>query len=567
MRTVLKFILCCLCVTTTVAQEKGDIRIEQENGKFGAVNVNLVLPEPPRKKKKSDREPLTRPWIVPPIYDSLVLVSTQKYYPSYNREYQLSLFVGRQGAYFTSFYENADLLYTQSLRREILKPIFNEDKKAVGFKYAPISSGIKSHPIAIQGENGKWAVGSLVSGYFHFSGYEFDNVDFEPVSKDVRSNEHTEKGTWIVTKSNKKFYIDAKGNVTEWIGNAKNAQAIVKDFHYGTYKLMNLFSKEGKYGILSREVVLPAAYDSIEAPQQVYDGYHGIAFARLNNVYGLFDLRSEKLVPVPIKVTSYKSFFGDVFLKSAEGKWYIFDGIKLTLDSTAYDYMFDNVPGRVLLMNGTRSMSYFGEKKESVVKGAGPGVVMPSANESYSYVLSNGLIHYVDNKTGLQGMKYADGRIFVHPSFSRVAPSAYTKTEVFNNPNSKPEEWLYEFTRESVVVIGSVDIQTHTIDGHSLCGKCSGYGYTYNETRAVVKGETKTYTTSPVQQLRSESFDVKTGTWTKTYSNVSEQVTTTTPDKVVQNVERVDCAQCSGKGRTNYIIKWDGKNYAMSKLP
>lgn len=567
MRIAIKFILFCLCASTLSAQEFASISIEKENGKYGAVNIDLPLPEPPKRKGKLDNEPLTRPWIVPPIYDTLVLLSTSTYYPSYNRSYRLSLFVARQGTYYSSFYERIDMLYTQSLRSEILKPIFRENSKAVGFKFAPISAKISAHPIALLGENGKWAAGNWDSRYFQNSNYMYDSVGFQSVVNEVKADENTQKGTWIVYKNGKKFYINKDGNPMEWIGNAKYEKYIIKDFNYGKYDMMYMFSKAGKYGIVASEVVLPAIYDSIDAPEQVYKETHSIAFAKQNNLFKLFDLRSAKLVTLPINVTAYRTFFRDVFLKSTEGKWYIFDGIKLSLDSTAYDYLFHNIPGRIFLMNSTKSMSYFGEKRESVIKAAGPGVAMPSVNESYSYVLSNGLIHYKENTNNLQGLKYPNGQIFVPPVFSRVAPSAYTKPEIFDNPNSRPEDWLYEFTKDSVLVIGSVDAKTHNITGHSLCTKCSGYGYTYRETRELVKGETTTYTTSPVQQLKSESFDVKTGTWTKTYSSVSQQVTKTSPDKVLETIDRLECKLCRGKGKTNYVIKWDGKNYVMVKMP
>ena len=567
MKAFLKFILCCLWVSTALAQETTGIRVVEENGKYGAVNETLVLPVAPKKNKKSNEVVLTRPWIVPPIYDTLILLSTREYFPSYNRRYRLSLFIARQGAYLTSFYENADMLYTQSLRREIIPPIFTLKSKAVDFKFATVSIENKLHPLALLGENGKWAAGAWDSRYFSDSRYEYDSVSFEPVINEVRADHHTKNGTWIVFKNGKKFYLNKEGEKTEWIGDAKNVRYIVKGFNNGKYDVVNLFSKAGKYGILSTEVVLPALYDTIEVPERVKDGQHGIAFAKMNGYYKLFDLRSEKQIDVPIQVTGVKSFYRDVFLRSPEGKWYIFDGVKLSYDSTAYDYLFDNVPVRILLMNSASSMSYLGEKSGNMTKGEGPGVAMPSPNEVYSYVLSNGLIHFTDKKTNLQGLKYANGLVFVPPVFERVVPSFYTKSEVFNDPNSKPVDWLYEFTWEAVKVIGSVDPETHAITGHSLCGKCDGDGHTYLETREVVKGETKTYTTSPVQTLRSEAFDVKTGTWIKTYSNVSEQVTTKTQDKVVQHVQKIQCESCQGKGKTSYLGKWDGKKYSMAKLP
>ena len=559
--------LCCLWVSNSLAQEEKSIRVVAENGKYGAVNEDLILPMPPKKKKKTEDEPLTRPWIVPPIYDSLVLLSTATYYPSYNRSYKLSLFVAWKGAYLTSFYENAEMLYTESRRREIIPPVFTENSKAVSYRFVPISDKIKVQPIALLGENRKWAVGSWDHRYFSDNFYQYDSVDFEPVTNDVRADENTKKGTWVVFKNGIKFYVDKNGREFEWIGDAKNEKYMVRGFSSGNYDVAYLFSKAGKYGIMTNKVILPAQYDSIEGPEQLKEGHSGIVFAKLNGLYNLFDLRSEKQINIPIQVTGVKSFYRDVFLKSPEGKWYIFDGVKLSYDSTAYDYLFDNVPDRILLMNSASSMSYLGEKNGNMIKGKGPGVAMPSPNEVYSYVLSNGLIHFTDKKTSLQGLKHSNGQVFVPPVFKRLVPSFYTKPEVFNNPNSKPVEWLYEFTWEAGTMIGSVDPETYAITGHILCGKCDGDGHIYLETREVVKGETKTYTTSPVQTLRSEAFDVKTGTWTKTYSNISEQVTKLAQDKVVQQVQKVKCESCQGKGRTPYLGKWDGKKYSMAKLP
>ena len=185
MRIAIKFILFCLCTSTLSAQEYASISIEKENGKYGAVNIDLPLPEPPKRKGKLDNEPLSRPWIVPPIYDTLVLLSTSTYYPSYNRSYRLSLFVARQGTYYSSFYERIDMLYTQSMRSEILKPIFRENSKAVGFKFAPISAKISAHPIALLGENGKWAAGNWDSRYFQNSNYMYDSVGFQSVVNEV----------------------------------------------------------------------------------------------------------------------------------------------------------------------------------------------------------------------------------------------------------------------------------------------------------------------------------------------------------------------------------------------
>lgn len=200
----------------------------------------------------------------------------------------------------------------------------------MGFKIAPLAADINSHPIAIQGENGNWAVGAMS----YFAEYVYDKAEFAPVTNEMRANEYTAKRTWVVSKNDKKFYVDPKGYLIEFVGNSKNVQFIVKDFNSGRHSLMHLFTKDGKYGILSKE---------------------------------------------------------------------------------------------------------------------------------------------------------------------------------------------------------------------------------------MVKGETKTYTTSPVQTLKSEAFDVKTGTWKKTYSNVSQQVTKTTSDKIIQNVHRDACTVCHGKGKTNYTIKWDGKVYVMTK--
>ena len=70
---------------------------------------------------------------------------------------------------------------------------------------------------------------------------------------------------------------------------------------------------------------------------------------------------------------------------------------------------------------------------------------------------------------------------------------------------------------------------------YTPCGKCEGWGYTYSTTRQVVRGERHTYTTTPVQTLRSEKFNARTGAWKKTYDMQSKEVTVKSADTVVED--------------------------------
>lgn len=346
-----------------------------------------------------------------------------------------------------------------------------------------------------------------------------------------------------------------------------------------------------KYGLLhsAGKEVLPVKYDRItgspatrlnvksnnrwgyigEGGREIlYDSTgqfsEGLAEVSLNNAVGLIDIHGAEVVPLQYK--QIKRFFSEVFVQSDKG-WQVFNTWKRMPEPTVYTALFNSIPSRIVLLGRENSLSYYGTNPQNMIREVGPPVTMPAADEVYDFVLASGLVHFTNRKSGKQGLKMADGKIFVHPYFSKVYASARTDTSVFNNPKSRPDQWLYELTtgNDSLPIIASVDPLTHTLTGYTLCKKCEGWGYTYSTSRYIVRGESQTYTTTPVQTLRSEKFNAKTGTWEKTYDLQTKEVTVKAADRVVEDSERITCTICNGKGRFNQSMKWNGSAYIFVK--